>query len=114
LHDALPILGNAAPGVRDGAAYAAGVGERHETRGPLERRLADSATGPAAMAAWALGEIEDPASAPALQGAVHSPSPRVRLASAWALGRFEDASYTKDVLPLLRDVDPVMLATAPA
>jgi len=106
------LLENASPRIRESAAYAAGVGERHETRGPLERRLADSASGPAAMAAWALGEIQDPASAPALQGAVHSPSPRVRLASAWALGRFEDASYTKDVLPLLRDVDPVMRATA--
>src|SRR5207247_4513101 len=45
-------------------------------------------------------------------GAVHAASPRVRLAAAWALGQFEDASYAKDVLPLLRDTDPVMRATA--
>jgi len=106
------LLDNPAPRIRESAAYAAGVGERHETRGLLERRLADTATGPAAMAAWALGEIQDPASAPALQGAVHAASPRVRLAAAWALGQFEDASYAKDVLPLLRDTDPVMRATA--
>ncbi|HKE92084.1 MAG TPA: HEAT repeat domain-containing protein, partial [Gemmatimonadales bacterium] len=80
------LLQHASPRIRESAAYAAGVGGRHETRSALERRLADTATGPAAMAAWALGEIQDPASAPALQAAVHAPSPRVRLASAWALG----------------------------
>ncbi len=106
------LLDSPSPRIRESAAYAAGVGERHETRGSLERRLADTARGPATMAAWALGEIQDPASAPALQGAVHSTSPRVRLASAWALGQFEDASYAKDVLPLLRDADPVTRATA--
>src|SRR5256886_5314612 len=64
------------------------------------------------MAGWALGEIHDPASAQALQGAVHAASPRVRLAGAWALGQLEDASFVKDVLPLLRDPDPLMRATA--
>ena len=106
------LLDNASPRIRESAAYAAGTGERHETKAALERHLADTATGVAAMAAWALGEIQDPASAPALQTAMHSQSPRVRLASAWALGQFEDASYAKDVLPLLRDADPVTRATA--
>jgi len=106
------LLDNPSPRIRESAAYAAGVGERRETMKSLERRLADSATGPAAMAAWALGEILDPASAPALQGATRSTSPRVRLASIWALGRYEDASYAKDVLPFLRDADPIMRATA--
>ncbi len=105
------LLDNSSPHIRESAAYAAGTGERHETRTALERRLADTAS-VAAMAAWALGEIQDPASAQALQTAMHSPSPRVRLASAWALGQFEDASYAKDVLPLLRDADPVTRATA--
>ena len=106
------LLGNASPRTRESAAYAAGVGERRETRAALERRIADTSGGAAAMAVWALGEMEDAATGPALQGAVHSTSPRVRLAAVWALGKFEDASYAKDVLPFLRDVDPIMRATA--
>src|SRR6185295_13048462 len=106
------LLEHASPRIRESAAYAAGVGERRETRAALERRLTDTATGPAAMAAWALGQIQDPASAAALQASVHAASARVRLASAWALGQLEDASYAKDVLPLLRDTDPIMRATA--
>ena len=106
------LLDNPSARIRESAAFAAGAGERHDLRAALEHRLADSAVGPAAMAAWALGEIQDPAAAPALQTAVHAASPRVRLASAWALGQFEDAAFAKDVLPLLRDTDPVMRATA--
>ena len=106
------LLVDASPRVRESAAFAAGVGERRDTRAALEHLLADTATGPAAMAAWALGEMHDPASAQSLQGAVQASSPRVRLASAWALGQLEDASFVKDVLPLLRDPDPVMRATA--
>ena len=107
------LLDDPSPRIRESAAYAAGIGggERREMRAALERRLTDSA-GVAAMAAWALGEIQDPASARALQGAVQSASPRVRLAGAWALGQFEDASFAKDVVPLLRDADPIIRATA--
>src|SRR2546428_8213543 len=76
------LLDNPAARIRESAAFAAGVGERRETRAALEHRLADTATGPAAMAAWALGEIQDPASAPALQGAVPAPAPRGRPAGA--------------------------------
>src|SRR5204862_516108 len=106
------LLDNPAPRIRESAAFAAGVGERRDVRAALEHQLADTATGPAAMAAWALGAVQDPASAAALQGAVRAASPRVRLAGAWALGQFEDASFAKDVLPLLRETDPVMRATA--
>lgn len=107
------LLDNPSPLIRESAAYAVGQGggERRELRGTLERRLADTASGPAGMAAWALGEIQDPAAGPALQAGVRSASPRVRLASVWALGQFEDASYAKDIVPLLRDGDPVMRAT---
>ena len=106
------LLDNPSPLIRESAAYAAGETERHELTPILERRLADTATGPAAMAAWALGEIQDPAAAHALQTAVHSASARVRLASVWALGQFEDASYANDVVPFLRDANPGMRATA--
>jgi HEAT repeat protein len=99
------LLDDAQPRARESAAYAAGVGERRETRAGLERRLTDSEPSVAAMAAWALGEIRDPASAPELQKAVHSTSPRVRLAGIWALGQFNDAAFAKDVLPFLRDPD---------
>ena len=106
------LLDHPSPVIRESAAYAAGEGERRELVAALARRLADTAAGPTAMAAWALGEIHDLAAAPALQTALHSASPRVRLASVWGLGQFEDASYAKDVVPLLRDADPVMRATA--
>lgn len=106
------LLDDAQPRARESAAYAAGVGERHETRAGLERRLTDSDSSVAAMAAWALGEIRDPASAPELQKALHSSSPRARLASVWALGQFEDAAYAKDVMPFLRDADPGTRAVA--
>ena len=73
------LLDNLSPLIRESAAYAAGETERRELTPILERRLADTATGPAAMAAWALGEIQDPAAAHALQTAVHSVSARVRI-----------------------------------
>jgi len=104
------LLASPSPRIRESAAYAAGEGERREIRGTLEKMLGDSSA-PAAMAAWALGGIEDPASGPALEGALHSTSPKVRLAAVWALGQFEDASYAKDILPLIRDPDPAMRAT---
>src|SRR2546430_11571885 len=41
------LLDQPAPPVRESAAFAAGVGERRETRAALEHQLADPATGPA-------------------------------------------------------------------
>src|SRR5213076_1696330 len=71
------LLDNPSPLIRVSAAYAAGEGERRELVAALARRLDDAAVGPTAMAAWALGEIHDPAAAQALQTALHSASPRV-------------------------------------
>ena len=106
------LLANPSSRVREAAAMATGENERRELRGPLERLLGDSVAGPAAMAAWALGEIQDPSSAMALIQAVHSNAPRVRLAGVWALGELQDASAAKEVVPMLRDPDPAMRATA--
>lgn len=106
------LLSSPSARVREAAAYAAGENDRRELRGPLEHLLGDSAAGPAAMAAWALGELQDPASQRALVQAVHSASPRVRLAGVWALGELQDPSVAGEVLPMLRDGDPVMRATA--
>lgn len=106
------LLANPSSRVREAAAFAAGENERRELRGPLERLLGDSGAGPAAMAAWALGELQDPASERALIEAVHSNAPRVRLAGVWALGELQDASAANEVVPMLRDPDAAMRATA--
>lgn len=106
------LLSNPSARIREATAFAAGENERHELRGPLEHLLGDSVSGPAAMAAWALGELQDPASERALIEAVHSTVPRVRLAGVWALGELQDAGAAKEVVPLLRDTDPAMRAVA--
>ena len=59
--------------------------------GTLETSLGDRDAAVAAMAAWALGEIEDRASIPALVRAMKGSEPRVRLAAIWALGQIDDA-----------------------
>ena len=56
------LLSDPSPRVRESAAYAAGVAERPETMAALQRLLAGNDEGPAAMAAWALGQIENPES----------------------------------------------------
>src|SRR5260370_2215741 len=62
------LLDDPSPPIRESAAYAAGVADRRETLVSLQRRLADSATGPAPMAPWALGGVEDAKSRRSLQG----------------------------------------------
>ena len=106
------LLTNPSSRVREAAAMATGENERRELVGPLERLLGDSVAGPAAMGAWALGEIQDRSSQTALVQAVHSSAPRVRLAGVWALGELQDASVATEVLPMLRDPDAAMRATA--
>src|SRR5207237_6527639 len=107
------LLADASPRVRESAAFAAGVGERRDTRAALEHLLADTAAGPAAMAAWALGEMHDPASAQALRGAVQASSPPVPLPPPWPPAHPDAPSLPHAVLPLLRHPAPAMRATAP-
>src|SRR5688500_9084803 len=61
------LLVDASANVRESAALAAGNGDRHEAIPALERALDDRSPAVAAMAAWALGEIEDRASVPKLR-----------------------------------------------
>src|SRR5207302_1188845 len=86
------LLDNPAPRIRESAAFAAGVGERRETRAALEHQLADTATGPAAMAAWALGELKDRTAA-------------VRRAAVRALADLHERSAVAPLEGLLRN-DP--------
>lgn len=91
---------------RSAAAYAIGVG--HKTHGAagrraLEKLLRDGGSEDGAMAAWALGEIEDSASAPALMQALRSPHAPVRLASVDALGSLEEVRALKELERLLHE-----------
>jgi HEAT repeat protein len=96
------LMRDRSPLVREAAAYAAGTGDRKEARGSLTRLL-DAGTGAeAAIAAWALGEIEDTASIPALGRASRSADVRVRAASVWALGSIGDERALADVDRALR------------
>lgn len=56
----------------------------------------------AAMAAWALGEIEDSASVPALEQSVRATDARVRLAAVDALGNIEDKRALNELERALR------------
>src|SRR5207302_1466 len=69
------------------------------------------------------GTITDPRAVSLLVATLGTENPCVRRVAAKLLGRsvvtaavlrgqFEDASFAKDVLPLLRETDPVMRATA--
>ncbi|MGH7717746.1 MAG: HEAT repeat domain-containing protein, partial [Gemmatimonadaceae bacterium] len=69
------------------AALGLGVAEPPSALQPLIAALGDAAPGVRAMAAWALGEIEDPAAIPALTNLLRDDrDPDVRKAAAWALG----------------------------
>lgn len=106
-------LGSSSPRIREAAAYAIGEdGDRRPLRAPLERALSDRAPAVAAMAAWALGEIQDPASVEALSRSARSSDPRLRIAAVWALGEIEDPKSVADITAALRDTNPTLRAIA--
>jgi len=57
------------------------------------------------MAAWALGQIEDPSAAPALEAGLRDGSAGVRETSAWALGQIEPAAAPPALVAALSDPD---------
>ena len=91
----IALLDDTSPRVREAAAFAIGAGEKRSARVPLETMLARGGAAEAAMAAWALAEEQDEASAPALERAMRHDDARVRRASAYARGE----------IGLLRSVD---------
>lgn len=100
------MLQDPSPRVRAAVALAIGVGDKEHgqaARTTLEQVLRDGGANDAAMAAWALGEIEDSASAPALIRALRSTHALVRLAAVGALGSIESEQSRPEIERLLRD-----------
>lgn len=98
------LLNDPSPRRREAVAYAIGTGsDSHKvSRTALEKMLRERGATEAAMAAWALGEIEDSASVPALEQAVRATDVRVRLAAVDALGNIEDKRALKELERSLR------------
>lgn len=102
----LQKLDDRSPRTRSATAYAIGIGHKsHGAAGrrALEKLLRDGGSDDGAMAAWALGEIEDSASAPVLMQALRSPHAPVRLASIDALGTLEETRALKEIERLLHE-----------
>ena len=97
------LLDNSAPRVREAAAYAIGEGDRHGARSALESRLGGRDSSLAAMSAWALSELHDSASVPALIRAARSQVALVRLGVMRALGEIKDEGTVMEVERAVRD-----------
>ncbi len=82
-----PLLSDGVPERRRRAALAMGAVDSHADREAVERLLADASSGVRIAAAWALGEISDPESIPALARVLAGDDePAVRRMAAEALG----------------------------
>lgn len=106
------LLDDASPRVREAAAYAIGVGERHDARGAIESRVISRDEPIAAMAAWALSEIHDGESLPAFERALGSSFVRVRIAAARGLGEVRNSSSRASLERVLRDGDAAVREAA--
>lgn len=105
------LFDDASPRVREAALYAVGHEERPALRSRVEGLLGrDEAT--AAMAAWALGNLELRESVGPLSSALERGGQRLKVNAAWALGQIEDARAVGPLRGVLRDSDPILRATA--
>src|SRR2546428_842197 len=71
------------PRVREAAVYAIGVADAPELLEDLRAAARDRDASVVAMAAWALGELEDPGTLPLLEELLRRDEPRVRQAAIW-------------------------------
>ncbi len=91
------LFDDASPRVREAALRAAAARERPAMRERIERMLAAREAPVVAMAAFALGEIEQRGSVPALKRVLTHDAAEVRMHAAWALGNIEDPSVAPDL-----------------
>jgi HEAT repeat protein len=101
-HELVRLLDGARSRLREAALLAIGEAERPTLRSRVERELRSDDPAVVAMAAWALGELEDRQSLDPLVDALRHDDTRVRMTAAWALGMIEDP---KAVPALLRALD---------
>ena len=110
-NDLARLFDDASPRVREAALYAVGHEDRPALRTRVEGLLGrDEAT--AAMAAWALGNLEMRESVGPLSNALERGGQRVKINAAWALGNIEDGRAVDPLRGVLRDADPMLRATA--
>lgn len=100
------------PRVVEAALLAAGAQERPALRGRLESLLGSRTESTAAMAAWALGQLEMRESVAPLATALERGTQKVRIHAAWALGQIEDGRAVDPLRRVLRDDDPALRVVA--
>jgi HEAT repeat protein len=97
------LFDDASPRVREAALHAAGHEERPGLRGRMETALNSRDDATAAMAAWALGMIEDARAVDPLRRVLRDPDPILRATAVSALGDIEAMSSAADVERVLRE-----------
>jgi HEAT repeat protein len=106
------LFEHASPRVVEAALMAAGSDERPGLRTRMEGLLSSRTESTAAMAAWALGQLEMHESVDPLARALERGTPKVKLHAAWALGEIEDGRAVDPLSRVLRDDDARLRAVA--